>query len=411
MNAINDNNWKKRFTLIAASQVFSILGSSAVQFSLIWHLSETTASALMLGFSGLAAHIPMALLSPIAGIWADKYDRKLICIISDAAMGVMALLYAVMVYFFDAPSWSIIVMLFIRGIASTVQYPATQSIIPLLVPKEELVRVNGVMQMLRSGTYILGPVLGAMLYAAFPLHIVLLTDTLGAVFACLVLLFIKTPLKAASAGTKQESFIKQFGEGLAVYKEDKALLNFVICDCICMFLYSPLNTLFPLMTSDYFNLSAVYGSVAESMISVGVMLAAFLFSGFIKIKRKLITCYVGSILLGLSCAMGGMVPPTYICWYVFALSCFGLGAFSTVRSIPLSAYIQENVPKEKMGRAFSVLNQLYSIVMPFSLMIASPLADIFGVHIWYVISGLLIAVTALVFSFIHTRITGEKLLK
>ena len=128
------DKWKTKFLAVALGQAVSLLGSHGVQFALIWWLAEQTASPLMLGVSGLAAYLPMALFSPLAGIAADRMNRKHICIFSDLAMGMMALLYAMALVLFDLPVWTVFIMLCVRGIGSTFQQPAIQSIIPQLVP-------------------------------------------------------------------------------------------------------------------------------------------------------------------------------------------------------------------------------------------------------------------------------------
>ena len=100
--------WKQSFLIVALGQAVSLLGSHGVQFALIWWLAEQTASPLMLGASGLAAYLPMTLLSPVAGIAADRFNRKFICIFSDLAMGFCALMYAVLLRWFDLPVWTVI---------------------------------------------------------------------------------------------------------------------------------------------------------------------------------------------------------------------------------------------------------------------------------------------------------------
>lgn len=131
-----------------------MLGSHGVQFALIWWLAEKTSSPLMLGISGIVAYLPMFLFSPLAGIAADRYNRKFISIFSDMAMGMIAMIYAVLLFFFDLPVWTVFIMLCVRGIGSTFQQPAIQSIIPQLVPKDQLVQTNGWMQLLNSGSFL-----------------------------------------------------------------------------------------------------------------------------------------------------------------------------------------------------------------------------------------------------------------
>ena len=91
---LKKEKWKLQFTMIALGQAVSMLGSHGVQFALIWWLAEKTSSPLMLGISGLVAYLPMSLLSPLAGIMADRLNRKAISIVSDMGMGITAVLYA-----------------------------------------------------------------------------------------------------------------------------------------------------------------------------------------------------------------------------------------------------------------------------------------------------------------------------
>lgn len=278
--------WKFQFMIVALGQAVSMLGSHGVQFALIWWLAEKTSSPLMLGISGFAAYLPMTLFSPLAGIAADRYNRKFISVFSDMGMGSAALIYAVLLYFFDLPVWTVFVMLCVRGIGSTFQQPAIQSIIPQLVPKDQLVKTNGWMQLLNSGSFLLGPVIGASLYAIFPMPIVLMSDVAGAILASIALAVVKIP-ELEKTEQEEQHFIAEIKEGLQVFKEDKKLFYIVIAEALCMFFYAPLSSLYPLMTSDYFKLSAMYGSAVELSFAIGMMVSSLLFSSVLKINRKI----------------------------------------------------------------------------------------------------------------------------
>ena len=215
----------------------------------------------------------------ISGIAADRYDRKSISIFSDMAMGMIAMIYAVLLSFFDLPVWTVFIMLCVRGIGSTFQQPAIQSIIPQLVPKDQLVKTNGWMQLLNSGSFLLGPVIGASVY----------------------------------------------------------------------FFYAPLSSFYPLMTSDHFDLSAMYGSAVEICFAVGVMVSSLLFSSVLKVEQKIRVSFIGLFGMGIASFICGAIPPVHIGWFFFAASCVCLGAAGNVHTIPLTAYIQETVAPEKIG--------------------------------------------------------------
>lgn len=85
---MNDySKWKQKFLTIAAGQTVSLIGSSAVQFSLIWWLASETGSPVMMALSGLVAFLPQILLGPFAGVWIDRLKRKHVAIAADMFIG------------------------------------------------------------------------------------------------------------------------------------------------------------------------------------------------------------------------------------------------------------------------------------------------------------------------------------
>lgn len=391
-----NKKWKSQFIVVALGQAISMLGSQGVQFALIWWLAEKTSSPLMLGISGIVAYLPMSLFSPIAGIAADRYNRKFISIFSDMTMGMIALIYAALLFFLDLPVWTVFVMLCVRGIGSTFQQPAIQSIIPQLVPKDQLVKTNGWMQLLNSGSFLLGPVIGASLYAIFPMSVVLMSDVVGAILASVALAVVKIP-KLEKTENEKQRFVTEIKEGLQVFREDKKLFYIVIAEALCMFFYAPLSSFYPLMTSDYFDLSAMYGSAVELSFAIGMIVSSLLFSSVLKVERKIRVSFIGLLGMGIASVICGVIPPVYIGWFFFAASCMCLGVAENVHTIPLTAYIQETVAPKKMGRAFSVLTLISSVPMPVGLLFSSPIAEKVGVNVWFFISGLcMLTLTTLV---------------
>ena len=380
------DNWKRKFYIVAAGQAISMLGSSGVQFALIWWLAEKTASPLIMGLSGFVAFLPMAILSPFAGVAADRYNRKLISIMSDMTMGIIAMVFAVLLLFMELPVWAVIFMLGARGAGTAFQQPAIQSIIPQLVPKEYLVKTNGFMQLLNSGSFLIGPVIGAALYAAFPMSVVLLSDVIGAALASIALAVVKIP--KLERKIEEQHFIEELKVGFHVFLEDKKLFYIVMAQALCMFFIGPMASFYPLMTSDYFNLSAWYGSAVEFAYAFGMIIISLMFATALKIKHKIRTSFTALLILAFVSILCGIIPPTITGWCLFAVLCVLLGAMENVHMIPLTAYIQETVVPEKMGRVFSAMTLVSSVTMPLGLLIGSPIAEKTGIAIWFLISGI-----------------------
>ena len=96
-----EQKWKLPFLLIVIGQSISLIGSSAVQFALIWWITSETNSALLLGLSGMVAYVPVVLFSPAAGVIADRYNRKVICICADLFVGLSAAVFALLLWLYE----------------------------------------------------------------------------------------------------------------------------------------------------------------------------------------------------------------------------------------------------------------------------------------------------------------------
>ena len=397
-------SWKRKFFVISIGQIVSLIGSSAVQFALIWWIASETGSAIMMGLSGLVAFLPATILSPLAGIVADRYHRKYICIFSDLFIGLSAAIFSILLWIFEMPVWTALLILFFRSIGNAFHQPAFQAMIPQFVPAEDLVKIGGWNQLIASGSFLLGPAIGAALYAAFPLPVILLTDLFGAVIASVMLAVVHIAAPMQKASRESKNTLKELKEGIEVFRADKALTLLIAIETLCMIFYMPLSSFYPLMTSDYFQASAWHGSAIEVLYAAGMMIAAFLFGSVIKVKRHLFLSYLGLLGIGFTSTIGGILPPEMWAWFIFALVCGVMGAFGNVHSIPLVAYMQTTIPAEKMGRAFSLIALVASLSMPLGLLIGSPIAERIGVNVWFFISGIGTTIITAIGLLLHHKI-------
>ncbi len=137
-------HWRKNINLFLTGQFLSGITSMIVQYAIIWYLTKETGSATILSFATLLGMIPMVLLSPFAGPLVDRWDKKRLLILTDIIVALFAMVLVVVGTISDTfPLWLVFVSLFIRAIAQTFQMPTIQSILPTMVPEEELTRING----------------------------------------------------------------------------------------------------------------------------------------------------------------------------------------------------------------------------------------------------------------------------
>ena len=187
-------HWRKNINLFLTGQFLSGITSMIVQYAIIWYLTKETGSATILSFATLLGMIPMVLLSPFAGPLVDRWDKKRLLILTDIIVALFAMVLVVVGTISDTfPLWLVFVSLFIRAIAQTFQMPTIQSILPTMVPEEELTRINGQLGMVQSANFIIAPAIGAFLFTVIPINWLILLDVLGAVFGVGLLVFVTIP--------------------------------------------------------------------------------------------------------------------------------------------------------------------------------------------------------------------------
>ena len=93
MNKMNSEfeNWKRNIILFLSSQTISLFGSSLVQYAIMWHITLTTESGMMMTLFIICGFIPTFILSPVAGVWADRYNRKILIILADGLIATVNL--------------------------------------------------------------------------------------------------------------------------------------------------------------------------------------------------------------------------------------------------------------------------------------------------------------------------------
>ncbi len=384
--------WKKAFAIIFSGQIFSILTSSMVQFSIIWHLTETTESAVVLTTAGLVAFMPQAILGPFIGVWLDRWNRKLTMIISDSTIALFSLALGLYFYLGEPSLVFVYLILMVRSTAAAFHAPSFQAAIPLIAPEEQLTRVAGWQQMVFSASTVIGPALGIAVYTATSLGVVLFLDVLGALIASTMLLFVKINQPKPEA-QRSSNFISEFKLGWKAFVKVKAIVVITIATAVFSIAFMPLATLFPLMTLSYFERGGYSASLVESVFSIGMILGGLLLSVAAS-KWKDITYICWSlIVIGLACLASGVISAE--AFIVFVVLSFLMGAASPFFNGPYMAMIQRAYEPAMLGRVISLVTSVMLLASPIGLLLAGPIVDKYGVQLWFFWSGVITVLTGI----------------
>ena len=378
--------------------------SYAASFAAIWYVTESTGSALALSFLSICAYLPQGLLSPFGGVLADRLNRKYLIILADSICGLASFALGLIILFGQVSFAAIVVMVIIRSAAQAFHYPALMALMPMLVPEKHLLRINTLDQLLLSVSGMAAPVLGIFFYTVVGFHSVMFLDFAGALIACAGMLLAKVPsTKCASLSSNTQSsdntpndstsdkhhVLTDLKEGWVTLKRVRGLFVLIILITLGMVCFSPMSSLYPLMTFDYFQGDGYMASFAEATFAAGLLIGSsilMVWGGGKKLTRLIA---IACISFGLLCSVSGLISPNM--FWIFAILCAGMGLVSAWFNGPMITLIQRNTAEETMGRVIGLVNTEIALAGPVGIAAGGIFAEFMGVAPFFVVDGILCA--------------------
>ncbi len=442
--------WKARTALFLAGQTVSLFGSSLVQYAIMWHLTlETRSGSVMTGYI-IAGFLPSILLAPFAGVWADRYDRKRLIALADGFIAVVSLAAA----FFLRSGVAALPLFFavaaLRSLGSAVHQPAVGAFLPRIVPREELMRVNGINGGIQSALMLVSPVAAGVLLAVADVPSIFLIDVATAALAIAILLaFVRersaateSPTSAgvtaaaegsSSAGaaatesptsagvtaaaegsspaeTTSDAATGHFREildGLAYIRGHRYLMSFFRYMGALFFLVSPAAFLTTVQTARSFGGEVWRLTALEIVFSVGMMAGGAAIAAWGGFENRMRTIRLGNLVMAV-CTLGLAASPLLPAPAGFAAYLAFMGAFGIaipLLNTPSTVLLQEHVEDAYLGRAFAVFTMVSSSLMPVAMLVFGPVADIVSVELVLAVSGSLLLVLGL------TALTHKRLME
>ena len=227
-------------------QMISLLGSSALQMGIIWHLTLSYSSGTILMAASIAAYIPQIIFSIIAGHIIDKRHRKLLIMLSDMVSASLALiLYSVISVGHDS-LYLYFLVLAGRSAAAGFQTPAVESAIPFFVPIPLLEKANAIRSALSSVVMFASPVLAGILMSSSGLKTIIILDILTALVAVAVVLFLHVP-------ENEEGNSYSFVSGVRYVLSDSRITRPLFFHLLAMLAIGPGAVLTPLIVERLFS--------------------------------------------------------------------------------------------------------------------------------------------------------------
>ncbi|MCM3576349.1 MFS transporter [Mesobacillus subterraneus] len=382
-------NWLKNIILFMSSQTISLFGSSLVQYAIMWHITLTTESGLMMTLLIICGFIPTFLLSPVAGVWADRYNRKILIVLSDGLIAFSTLILAILFLMGYDSVWLLFVMAAVRALGTGIQTPAVGAILPQIVPKDKLTKVNGANGSIQAVIMFVSPMVSAALLAMASLEIIFFIDVITAVIAIVTLLaFLKISVHEKASEKQTTSYFSDFKQGIKYVNGQAFLKRFFLLFAIFLALMAPAAFLTPLQVTRSFGGDVWELTAIEIAFSIGMMAGGAIIATWGGFKNKVKTMAFAGFIMGACTLALGVVPIFWL--YLAFMALFGVAM--PIFNTPTTVLLQEKIEENYLGRVFGVMGMISTSMMPLGMLIFGPMADFIDIEWLLIGTGILILI-------------------
>ena len=387
--------YEKNFNILVLGQVISLFGSSIQRFALSLYLLDLTGSAGIFSAILALSMVPVVLISPIAGMLADRGNKKRLMIGLDSLSALLLLVYVWIVFNGQDHVLVIATVMVLLSTISTIYQPVVNTCVPLIVSRDHLVRANAIIQQVASLSQFLGPILAGLLYGFFGITGVVIINLVSFLFSALLELFLEIPHQRREG---QQSFKAAF---MTDMKESYHYLrheNLIVCRMLLfsgfynLFLVPVFSVATPYLIKVTFALSSEVYGWAEGMIALGMIVGGFIITyrpNHFHIKRVYQLLYLTSVSMML---MGGVVylfhfgfidaATSVVLFTVCGMIIMGVLGIANVLS---AAYLYQAVDGAILGKILAFGSAFATLCIPLGQILFGGLLEVLSQKLYLLI--------------------------
>ena len=357
--------------LVWAGQIVSLFGSGLTGFALGVWLYQQTGSASNFAMVALCTALPQMVLSPLAGVWVDRYNRRWMMALADSGSAVCTLAAAALFFSGAIQVWQIYLVTLVSSACGALQAPAYSAFVATTVPKEQLARANGMIQLGRGLAEILAPGLAGVLLNAVGVPGVLMIDLATYGVGIGILLASRIPAMPPAAHTARQALgvWAEARAGLRVLAADRGLLALLSFQALFSFLWSLFAVLVVPMVLGF--ASPAQLGLALTVAGAGLLSGSLVLSAWGGPKRRLLGLLVFELVSALAFILMGLRPSLLLVASAAFMAHFTLAFVSSFNE----ALWQGQTPVDVQGRVFSFKQMATKAATLLAYITAGGLAD------------------------------------
>jgi MFS family permease len=383
----------RNFRLFFMGQSISLIGTWMQQVAMSWLVYRMTGSAFMLGVVAFASQIPSLLLSPIAGVMCDRWNRHRTLITTQTLAMIQALIMATLVMTHTVRVWHIVVLGSILGSINAMEIPVRQSFIIDMVEKKEMLgNAIALNSFMFNMARLIGPSIAGVLIAVIGEGPCFLANGLSFIAVIIGLFLMK--LSGKTHKPKKTHILHGLMEGVRYVFGFPPIRHMLMLLSVISMMGMSYIVLMPVFAKNV--LHGGPGTLGFLMAAggIGALIATIFLASREKVMRlgRIIPVSAGIFAVGL--VLFAFTRTLWISVIILAISGFGF----MVHMAATNTILQTIVEDDKRGRAMSFYAMAFMGVAPFGSLLAGSLANLIGVTNAIIIGGMVCIIAALVFT-------------
>ena len=360
------------FTIVCIGQFISFLGTGMTGFALIIWAWKITGHATALALVGFFAAVPQILTSPLAGALVDRWDRKLVMMLSDLAAGLSTLVVLFLFVGGRLQVWHLYASAAFTGAFQAFQFPAYSAAVTTMISKKQYGRASGMLSLVGSASNIIAPISAGILLGVIGIAGIMAFDVFTFLVAIGTLLLIHIPkLPSQEKGMEKRSLFEDSLLGFRYIFDRPSLLGLLTVFLLINLILSFSFTLFaPMILARTGDNTLVLGSV-QSAFGIGGVVGGLVMSAWGGPKRRVHGVLIGIALASLGTSFLGLGRGLII----WVPSAFAIMTVLPIVNGSSQAIWQSKIPPELQGRVFATRSLIAGVAAPLAMALTGPLAD------------------------------------
>jgi MFS family permease len=399
----------KNLGLLLSGQFVSQVGDKFYLLALSFWVLKTTQSPTMMGLVLACSLFPSLILGFVTGAFVDRYNRKRIIVITDIIRGLVVSFVAAAYYLNFLNISIIITSQIVLSINAAFFDPTIPTIIPKMVPKDQLAQANAKTQFIRGMSTIIGPVLGGLMVAGFGYFFAFAFNGLSYLVSAFFESFIEI------AGTDQENEEKtsiktDIVSGYRYIIGAKGLVIVLFMVAIIHFFVGSIEVILPVLANRLPGEGAMNLGYLQAAFGFGAILMAFVISIYSINDREVKLLFLGVFMIGVSyvaLALLFMVVPGVVFPFIFIY--FFKGASVILAGTCFKTILQKRIDDKMAGRVFGVVSSIGNGSIPFAMMVYGFLLTYIKFQQLVMVSGIILLPVSIIFYYIYQQAAGPYL--